>query len=248
MTRGPHVRDNKLLDSLEAITPVAFHDSGWRAVRDGRDVRLAHASGDDGSFDVLYASTATEGALAEMAFHLRRGQPVIPSKLEYRLFEFTICVEKVLNFASLEALAAVGLDTSRYGALSCDGRTAEYPRSQEVGEAAHFLGFDGLIVPNARTPGRFTLRPETMPCILRSRARGAMAAEHLAAVYLTSAGGLRQPRCHKDQLLVESDIGPCRAIRPSKNQKRFALPTLPLTATCALPLRHPVAATTHAAW
>ena len=82
MTRGPHVRDNKLLDSLEAITPVAFHDSGWRAVRDGRDVRLAHASGDDGSFDVLYASTATEGALAEMAFHQRRGQPVIPSMLE----------------------------------------------------------------------------------------------------------------------------------------------------------------------
>ena len=147
------IRDHRLLDALDAIDPVEFEGTVWRVVRDGRDVLAGHTSGgrwDDGTFNVLYTSMERDGALAEMAYHLRRGQPVIPSKVSYRLYDFTLALERGLRFANLEALAAVGLDTARYGALSYAGRVAEYPRSQEIGEAAHMLGFDGLIVPNAR--------------------------------------------------------------------------------------------------
>jgi RES domain len=42
------------------------------------------------------------------------------------------------------------VDTTRYGALSYSERVQEYPRPQEIAETAHFVGFDGLIVPNAR--------------------------------------------------------------------------------------------------
>jgi hypothetical protein len=48
---------------------------------------------------------------------------------------------RVLKLADLAALAALGVDTSRYSAL---------PRPQAVAEAAYFVGFDGLMVPNAR--------------------------------------------------------------------------------------------------
>ena len=50
----------------------------------------------------------------------------------------------------MAALAALGLDTARYGQLSYPERTNEYPRSQHIAEAAYFLEFDGLIAPSAR--------------------------------------------------------------------------------------------------
>lgn len=50
----------------------------------------------------------------------------------------------------LAALQSLGVDTDRFGTVHYAQRQTEYPRTQEVGEAAHFLGFDGLLVPNAR--------------------------------------------------------------------------------------------------
>lgn len=39
---------------------------------------------------------------------------------------------------------------ARYGRLSYQDKSEEYPRTQQIGEVAHFLEFDGLIVPSAR--------------------------------------------------------------------------------------------------
>jgi hypothetical protein len=85
-----------------------------------------------------------------MYFHLSRGQPVIPSKVAYHLYEIRAALQRAANLADLAALAALGVDTSRYGALSYLERAQEYPRPQEIAETAYFVGFDGLIVPNAR--------------------------------------------------------------------------------------------------
>jgi hypothetical protein len=49
----------------------------------------------------------------------------------------------VLRFASLDALAPLGVDIARY-------RTFEYTATQAIAAAAHFLELDGLIVPSAR--------------------------------------------------------------------------------------------------
>ncbi|MCG8562849.1 MAG: RES family NAD+ phosphorylase [Hyphomicrobiales bacterium] len=146
-------RDHKLIDAIEGHASVAFDGPVWRVVRDGRAPTQCSASGgrwDDGSFDVLYTAAAEDGAIAEMYFHLKRGQPIFPSRVRYRLYELRVSLERALRLADLGPLAALGVDTSRYGQLSYQERQAEYPRCQDVGEVAHFLEFDGLIVPSAR--------------------------------------------------------------------------------------------------
>lgn len=146
-------RDNALIDALEAIEPVAFSGPVWRLVRDGRDPLQCSASGgrwDDGSFDVLYTSMSRAGTLEEMRFHLMRGQPVMPSRVKYRMFEVDLALERALQFLDLAALGEAGLKTETFGRLSYQQKNDEYPRTQEIGEVAHFLDFDGLIVPSAR--------------------------------------------------------------------------------------------------
>jgi hypothetical protein len=50
----------------------------------------------------------------------------------------------------MDLLSTLGLDMSTFGRISYGRHRGEYPRTQEVGEVAHFLGFDGLLVPSAR--------------------------------------------------------------------------------------------------
>ena len=79
-----------------------------------------------------------------------KGQPVAPSKVVYKLYELKLNLEKSLRLIDLDALQALGVHTHHYGKAHYEQRKTEYPRTQEVSEAAHFLGFDGLQVPNAR--------------------------------------------------------------------------------------------------
>ena len=146
-------RDNNLLDAIEAIEPVAWSGAVWRVVREGRDPLQCSRSGgrwDDGTYDILYTAQEPDGAIEEMRFHLMRGQPIFPSQVRYRLHELNIALARSLRLLDLDALAALALDTARYGQLSWQEKNAEYPRSQDVAEAAHFLDYDGLIVPSAR--------------------------------------------------------------------------------------------------
>jgi hypothetical protein len=50
---------------------------------------------------------------------------------------------RTLRLADMAALESLGVAAGRYGDL-------DYRRTQEIGDAAFFLGFDGLIVPSAR--------------------------------------------------------------------------------------------------
>ena len=147
------IRDQRLLDVLEAVEQTPYAGTVWRSVREGRDPLACWRSGgrwDDGTLDVLYTSETREAALAERRFHLYRGQPIPPSKIRYELFELTVSLEAVMRFPDLEALSSTGLDVAVYGQLSYLERPKEYPRSQEVAEACAFLGADGLLVPSAR--------------------------------------------------------------------------------------------------
>lgn len=146
-------RDSSLLDALERIEPVELKGAIWRVVREGRDVLTASAAGgrwDDGTFDVLYTSKAADGAAAEIHYHLSRGQPVFPSKIMHRLYQLRLATKRVLLLPDLNAIAKLGVEITRYGSLSYNERQQEYPRTQEVAEAAHFLGFDAVVAPNAR--------------------------------------------------------------------------------------------------
>ncbi|MCO5730962.1 RES family NAD+ phosphorylase [Rhizobium sp. SSA_523] len=148
-----HLRDSALIDALDALPPRSFSGTVWRVASETRDPCQCSASGgrwDDKTFDVLYTSLEKEGALAEMYFHLLRGQPVFPSKVRFKLYELHVELSQVLDLGSLDDLTALGLDPARYKQLSYEERVAEYPRSQEIAEVAHFLDIDGLMVPSAR--------------------------------------------------------------------------------------------------
>ena len=156
-------RDLELLDKVDALPRTAYEGIVWRIAREGRDPLQGYpaaARWDPGTFDVIYTSLAREGSLAEIHFHLSR-QPVFPSKLVSVLHRITLSTRRVLQLADLSAVEALGVPKDRYGEI-------EYERTQAVGDAAYFLGFDGLLVPSARWDCRnlvvFTdqLAPEDM--------------------------------------------------------------------------------------
>ena len=150
-SRSP--RDDRLLDAIGALPSGTFSGSAWRVTREGRDPTQCSAVGgrwDDRTFDVLYTSTKADGAIAEMYFHVSRGQPVIPSLVRYHLHELRIRLGNCLKL-TLDDLQTLGLRTAIFGQLSYLEREQEYPRTQVIAEIAYFLGRDGLIVPSARS-------------------------------------------------------------------------------------------------
>lgn len=132
---------------------MAVERTAWRVCADHRDpcaCSRPRGRWDDGSFDVLYTSETADGAIAEMYFHLRRGQPVLPTKLRFKLHKLNVRFERLLDLSDRSVLAELGLDMGRYGRLNYGRHQTLYPSSQNIAEVAHFLEFDGLQVPNAR--------------------------------------------------------------------------------------------------
>src|SRR5881392_1873693 len=130
-------RDLELLDKLDALPRTPYEGIVWRIARDGRDSLQGYPAGarwDPGAFDVIYTSLAREGSLAEIHFHLSR-QPVFPSKLVSLLHRISIRTRRSLKLADLSQAEALGIDRARYHELS-------YERTQAIGDAAYFLGFD----------------------------------------------------------------------------------------------------------
>lgn len=142
-----HARDLTLLDALDAHKGVAFEGDVWRIVREERDVLQGSPAGarwDPGTFDVIYASLERDGALAEIHYHLSR-QPVFPSRIRSVLYKIEVQTERTLKFANLAAIEALGVSAEGFAGL-------DYARCQEIGDAAQFLGFDGIMAPSARWP------------------------------------------------------------------------------------------------
>ena len=146
-------RPAELIDALDAKPRLRFENNVWRVVRGNRDPLLGSRAGgrwDDGTFDVLYSSLERDGAIAEMQFHLLKGLPVIPSRVEYFVHEIEVNLTSVIDLSNLSVLEDLGLEIDKFGRLSYADRTEEYPTTQQIAEVAHFLEFDGALVPNAR--------------------------------------------------------------------------------------------------
>lgn len=153
MARRRKVRDNELIDAIEAAPETEFEAVVWRVVRGDRDPLLGSSPGgrwDDATFDVLYTSAESDGALAEMYFHLTRGQPIVPSRMEFRRYEIRVALSRALRLESTAELEALGVEEAGYGSLKYGRAQEEYLRTQEIAEVAFFLEYDGLIVPSAR--------------------------------------------------------------------------------------------------
>jgi len=161
---GGRVHDRSVLDALEGLDSQAIKQTAWRVARKGRDpLRGAVANGRwnaIGEFDVLYASLAAEGALAEVGHRLSL-EPVWPSRIEHDLHTLSVKTDRALVFSELKQLEKLGVNVAKFGDY-------DYGATQAIAAAAHFLEFDALIVPSARYsglnlvifPDRLTTPPE----------------------------------------------------------------------------------------
>ncbi len=139
------LRDLDLLEALDVKPRREFHDRVWRAVHERRsplDPSRAGGRWDLGAVDVLYTSLVAEGAIAEIEYYLNL-QPVFPSRMQHAYYEIDVRLSSVMHIESIDELVALGVDRVRY-------TERLYERTAEIGDAAAFLGCDGIIVPSAR--------------------------------------------------------------------------------------------------
>jgi RES domain-containing protein len=140
------LRDPDLLEALDSKPRSEFQGRVWRAVHERRnplDPSRAGGRWDLGVVDVLYTSLAAEGAIAEIEYYLNL-QPVFPSKMRHACYEIKVRLSSVIHIESVDELVALGVDRARY-------TERLYERTAEIGDAAAFLGCDGLVVPSARS-------------------------------------------------------------------------------------------------
>jgi hypothetical protein len=141
----PH--DSALIDALEGRTPEVFVGDVWRVTRAGRDALMGSTapgrwSPGGGDAPVLYTSLERDGALAEIGFRLSL-EAIWPSRLMHDIHRIEASTERTLRFLDVTALEPLGVDPARW--LGFD-----YGSTRAIAAAAHFLEFDGLIVPSAR--------------------------------------------------------------------------------------------------
>jgi hypothetical protein len=141
--RGLHERE--LLDALERMPSEAFSGTAWRATWATRDPLRGSAAGGRWSptdpFEVLNTSLEADGAIAETHYHLSRAPVFSSAHLKLHRLHVETC--QTLRFDDINALARFGVEAAAF-------RQMTYERTQALGAAAHFLEFDGLIVPSAR--------------------------------------------------------------------------------------------------
>ena len=138
--------DRSILDALEKLYPEPYDSDVWRVTRKGRDPLQGSSAngrwGAAGEPEVLYASEARDGALAEVGFRLSL-EPVWPSRIQHEIHVLAVRMERLLRLVDMRELEKLGVDIARY-------ETSDYSATQAIAAAAHFLEFDGLLVPSAR--------------------------------------------------------------------------------------------------
>lgn len=146
MASSGRVHDRAILDALDAMEPVLFEGAVWRITRAGRDATRGSAANGrwspGGTVEVLYTSLERAGALSEIGYRLTL-EPVWPSRIQHEIHQLSARSERALQFADVGSLASLGVDVSRYESF-------DYSATQALAAAAHFLEFDGLLVPSAR--------------------------------------------------------------------------------------------------
>jgi hypothetical protein len=146
MSSGGRVHDRSVLDALEKFDPEPFDSDVWRVARKGRDPLTGSSAngrwGAPGELEVLNTRQQRDGALAEVGYRLSL-EPVWPSLIQHQIHILAVKAERTLRLVDMSDLGNLGVDISRY-------ETFEYGATQAIAAAAHFLEFDGMLLPSAR--------------------------------------------------------------------------------------------------
>lgn len=138
--------DDRLLDALEEAGRTPYEGVMWRVVRAGRsplDGSRGAGRWNPSHLSVLYGAQEANGALAEIHYHISRGQPIFPSKIQHNLVEMRVKIDETLTLVDMAALARLDVEAGRYKEML-------YERTQEIAAAAAYMDFHGIIAPSAR--------------------------------------------------------------------------------------------------
>ena len=138
------IHEPDLLRKLDDLPVEEFKGLVFRATRKSLQPLVTSRYGGrwmpPGGSGVLYTSMELDGALAEIAFHWSQHTPR-PSK-PATLHTLRVTAPRTLRLLRVD-LGALGVPESTYAVVY-------HPRTQQIGAAVEFLGFDGLIAPTAR--------------------------------------------------------------------------------------------------
>src|ERR1043166_2433643 len=138
------MHDPRLLDQLSSFTTFQREWEVYRAIPKGlRPLTPSTAGGRGsprGSVPVIYASLTREGSLAEISYHWSLLDP-LPTK-PVDLCRIRAATQQALRLEDGD-LVKLGVDLASIGNIP-------YKLTQDIGAAASFLGYDGLIIPSAR--------------------------------------------------------------------------------------------------
>jgi hypothetical protein len=145
------IHEQSLVDHLSGLSGERFDGEVFRVTPAGADPLASSINGGSwapdaqGAFDVpiLYTSLDRNGALAEVASYLVELTP-IPGPRPLKVSRLGVSTARTLRLARVN-LEQLDVDMARYG-------ERDYTRTQSIGAALAFLGFDGLIAPSARWP------------------------------------------------------------------------------------------------
>jgi RES domain-containing protein len=139
------LHDQTLLDLLAGFTARSFRGQAYRATRQRLDPLQPSVAGGrwmmPGTEPVLYTSLERDGALAEIAYHWQ--QLIPPPSKPVVLHTLALSVSKTLYLTPA--------DLRMLGVTWPDPESENILRSQAIGAAAAFLGYDSLQVPSARS-------------------------------------------------------------------------------------------------
>lgn len=137
-----------LLDALAHLPETVFDGEFWRVVHGARsplDGSKGAGRWNMRESEVLYCALERDGALSEIHFHITRQQSVFPSRLRSAVHRMRGRFGKAIDLTDMALLERLGVDPARY-------REIVYGDTQRIGEAVGFLGFEAMLVPNARHP------------------------------------------------------------------------------------------------
>lgn len=141
------VVDEDLLDRLEQLEPKRFEGQVYRVTFGSTPAERANTRGarwNPPDVAALYTSLESATVLAE-AEHLMSMQPVQP-RTRRTLHALNVNLAKVLDLRSHELLAEIGISEEAI-------RSLDFLACRRIGEAACRLGFNGILVPSARSEG-----------------------------------------------------------------------------------------------
>jgi RES domain-containing protein len=156
-----------LYNAIDTLGGVAVKLQAYRQVSESRDClsgegarRFGGRWNPPASFPTIYTSLELATAIAELERLMQRQGRTLRDLLPRRICEIDAVFSSVLDLRTSDSLAAVGLNLDLV-------RRNDLARCQTVGQAAHQLGFEGIVMPSASESGtnlaifELNIRPES---------------------------------------------------------------------------------------